>query len=77
MGVTFAKEHIMTSFKRGEHSSTFSGNPLICAAANAAIDVLIEENLPQRAATLGKYFITKLEELKKKYGIIREVRGLD
>jgi acetylornithine/LysW-gamma-L-lysine aminotransferase len=76
MGATFAKEEIMASFKRGEHSSTFSGNPLVCAAASAAIDVLVEEKLPERAAKLGKYFMKKLEALGEKHKMMREVRGL-
>jgi acetylornithine/LysW-gamma-L-lysine aminotransferase len=76
MGATFAKEEIMSSFQRGEHSSTFSGNPLVCAAASAAIDVLVEERLPERAAILGKYFMEKLEALSEKHKIVREVRGL-
>ncbi|MCJ7614170.1 aspartate aminotransferase family protein, partial [Candidatus Bathyarchaeota archaeon] len=76
MGATFAREDVMAAFQRGEHSSTFSGNPLICAAASAAIDVLIEEKLPERAATNGKYFKGKLEALAEKYKIVREVRGL-
>jgi acetylornithine/LysW-gamma-L-lysine aminotransferase len=76
MGATFAKEEVMSAFKRGEHSSTFSGNPLVCAAASAAIDALVEEKLPEKAATLGQYFRGKLEALAEKYNIIREVRGL-
>jgi acetylornithine/LysW-gamma-L-lysine aminotransferase len=76
MGATFAREDTMASFQRGEHSSTFSGNPLVCAAASAAIDVLIEERLPERAATLGRYFMDNLEALREKHPIIREVRGL-
>ena len=76
MGATLAREEVMASFKRGEHSSTFSGNPLVCAAASAAIDVLVEEKLPERAATLGKYFMEKLEALREKHKIVREIRGL-
>ena len=76
MGATFAKEEVMAAFQRGEHSSTFSGNPLVCAAASAAIDVLVEERLPERAATLGDYFKSKLDSLAEKYNIVREVRGL-
>jgi len=76
MGATFAKEEVMAAFQRGEHSSTFSGNPLVCAAASAAIDVLVEEKLPERAATLGGYFKGKLDGLAEKYKIVREVRGL-
>ncbi|MCW4030811.1 MAG: acetylornithine/succinylornithine family transaminase [Candidatus Bathyarchaeota archaeon] len=76
LGVTFAKENIMASFKIGEHSTTFSGNPLICAAACAAIDVMVEEKLPERAAKLGKYFKERLGELQAKHMIVRDVRGL-
>jgi acetylornithine/LysW-gamma-L-lysine aminotransferase len=76
MGATFARQDVMAAFQRGEHSSTFSGNPLVCAAASAAIDVLVEERLPERAATLGRYFKGKLEGLAEKYRIVREVRGL-
>jgi acetylornithine/LysW-gamma-L-lysine aminotransferase len=76
MGATFAREDVMASLQRGEHSSTFSGNPLVCAAACAAIYVLVEERLPERAAKLGKYFMEKLEGLGEKHHIVREVRGL-
>ena len=76
MGATFARKDVMAAFKRGDHSSTFSGNPLVCAAASAAIDVLIEEKLPERAATHGNYFKGKLEALSEKHKIVREVRGL-
>jgi len=76
IGITVAKEPIMSSLKVGEHSSTFSGSPLVCAAACAAIDVLLEEKLADRAATLGGYFKAKLEELQAKYKIVKEVRGL-
>jgi acetylornithine/LysW-gamma-L-lysine aminotransferase len=66
----------MSSFKLGEHSSTFSGSPLVCAAACAAIDVLVKDKLAERAATLGGYFKAKLEDLQAKYKIVKEVRGL-
>jgi len=76
LGVTVAKEDVMASFRVGEHTTTFSGNPLVCAAACAAIDVLVEERLPERAATLGKYFKEKLEVLQARHKFVREVRGL-
>ncbi len=76
LGITIAKEDVMSSFRVGEHTTTFSGNPLVCAAACAAIDVLVEEGLPGRAATLGRYFKDKLEILRAKHKIVREVRGL-
>ncbi len=76
IGITVAKENIMAALKVGEHSTTFSGGPLVCAAGCAAIDALIEENLTEQAATKGKYFKTQLESLQAKHGIIKEVRGL-
>jgi acetylornithine/LysW-gamma-L-lysine aminotransferase len=76
IGITVAKENIMSSLKVGEHSTTFSGSPLVCAAGCAAIDVLVKDKLADRAATLGAYFKTKLEELQAKYNIVKEVRGL-
>jgi acetylornithine/LysW-gamma-L-lysine aminotransferase len=76
IGITVAKEHVMSAFKVGEHSSTFSGSPLVCAAACAAVDVLVKEKLVGRAASLGEYFKAKLEALQAKYKIVKEVRGL-
>jgi acetylornithine/LysW-gamma-L-lysine aminotransferase len=76
LGVMISKEEVMSSLKLGEHTTTFGGSPLICAAAVAAIDVLIQEKLPERAATLGEYFKKKLVELQVKHKIVREVRGL-
>jgi len=76
IGITVAREQIMSSLKLSEHSSTFSGSPLVCAASWAAINVLVEDKLAERAAVLGDYFKVKLKELQSKYKIVREVRGL-
>ena len=76
IGITVAKENVMSSFKLGEHSTTFSGSPLVCAAGCAAIDALLEEQLVDKAAVTGKYFKTQLEALQAKHKIIKEVRGL-
>ncbi len=76
LGITIAKENAMSSLKVGEHTTTFSGSPLVCAAACAAINVLVEEKLPERAAMLGRYFKEKLEVLRARHKVVREVRGL-
>jgi acetylornithine/LysW-gamma-L-lysine aminotransferase len=76
LGITVAKENIMSSLKVGEHSTTFSGNPMVCAAGCAAIDALLEEKLADKAAVNGKYFKSQLEALQAKHKIIKEVRGL-
>jgi putrescine aminotransferase len=58
------------------HSTTFGGNPLACAAAIAAINVTLEEQLPQQSAEKGNYFLPKLLALMSKYGnICQEGRG--
>ena len=76
LGATVARLDVMSSLKVGEHSTTYSGNPLVCAAGCAAIDVLLEEKLPERAATIGAYFKSGLEKLQSKHRIVKEVRGL-
>lgn len=76
IGITVAKDNIMSAFKVGEHSTTFSGSPLVCAAGCAAIDALMEEKLADKAAVNGKYFKAQLEGLAAKHKIVKEVRGL-
>ena len=76
IGITVAKENVMSAFKVGEHSTTFSGSPLVCAAGCAALDALVEEKLAERAAEMGKYFKAQLEALQAKHKIVKEVRGL-
>lgn len=58
----------------GVHGSTFGGNPLSCAAANAALDVMKDEDLPGQTAAKGAYLMEKLKALQSPN--IREVRGL-
>jgi acetylornithine/LysW-gamma-L-lysine aminotransferase len=76
IGATIGKKEIMDSLQIGEHSSTFGGNPLACAAASATIDVILEEKLPYKALKLGTYFINRLQEIVDDFRILREVRGL-
>jgi acetylornithine/LysW-gamma-L-lysine aminotransferase len=76
LGATVAREDVMSAFKVGDHSTTYSGNPLVCAAGCAAIDVLLEEKLAERAATLGAYFKAGLEKLQAEHKSVKEVRGL-
>jgi len=75
IGLTLSKNEIMSSLKVGEHSTTYGGNPLACAAAAATIDVLEQENLTERARAEGQYFISKLKDLQDQHRIMREVRG--
>lgn len=76
MGLVLAKPEVMDAMKLGEHSSTFGGSPIACAAASATIDALTEDRLVENAAKVGAYFKENLMRLKDKHKIIREVRGL-
>ncbi|MCZ8518455.1 MULTISPECIES: ornithine--oxo-acid transaminase [Paenibacillus] len=64
---------ILGVFNPGSHGSTFGGNPLGCAVAIAALDVLEEEELVRRSAELGAYFLGKLKEIANPK--IKEIRG--
>jgi putrescine aminotransferase len=58
------------------HTSTFGGGPLACAAAKAAIEVIISENLAERAAESGAYLQEKLQDLAQSYpAVIADIRG--
>ena len=76
IGITVAREDLMSTLKVGEHSTTFSGSPLVCAAGCAALAVLVEDDLAGKAAVNGKYFKSQLEEVASKHKIVKEVRGL-
>ncbi|MBN8707137.1 MAG: aminotransferase class III-fold pyridoxal phosphate-dependent enzyme, partial [Bacteroidetes bacterium] len=64
---------ILGVFKPGDHGSTFGGNPLGCAVAVAALNVILEEKLDERSAELGTYFLEKLKAIN--HPKIKEVRG--
>jgi acetylornithine/LysW-gamma-L-lysine aminotransferase len=76
MGVILAKSQIMESMKVGEHSSTFGGSPLACAAGAATLQALVEDKLVENAQKTGAVFKEGLNRLKEKHKIIRDVRGL-
>ncbi len=76
MGAALAKNDVMDSLKLGEHSSTFGGNPLACAAGKATLECIVDDGLMNNANKVGKYFKEGLIALKDKHKIIREVRGL-
>ena len=75
MGATLVKPEILASMSKGEHSSTFGGNPLSCAAGIAALRSITEEGLIENAEKMGNLFREGLEELKNKHTMIREIRG--
>jgi ornithine--oxo-acid transaminase len=68
-----ADDAVMGVFKPGEHGSTYGGNPMAAAVAQAALRVLIEEKMVERSAELGPYFMEKLQKIRSKH--VKEVRG--
>ncbi|MCE1248614.1 MAG: ornithine--oxo-acid transaminase [Firmicutes bacterium] len=66
-------DKIMDVFTPGDHGSTFGGNPLAAAVAEAAIDVIVNEKLAERASEMGKYFVDRLNALNSPH--VKEVRG--
>ena len=75
MGVTMVRPDILDCINKGEHSSTFGGNPLSCAAGIATLQSLTQDRLIENAENMGKLFREGLDALKEKHTIIREIRG--
>ena len=77
IGALLATDKVSQAFTPGSHGSTFGGNPLACAAAIASVETLLEDNIIiQSVEQLGRYFLQGLEGLKKKYGFVKDVRGM-
>ena len=75
IGVTMVRPDILDCINKGEHSSTFGGNPLSCAAGIATLQSLTQDGLIENAESMGKLFREGLNALKEKHTIIREIRG--
>ena len=76
IGAMGSTNKIAGSFSPGTHGATFGGNPLACAASLATIKTLTKKGFLQKASSTGDYFFEQLCILKKKFHIIREVRGV-
>ena len=76
IGAFIASDKVASVFHSGDHGSTFGGNPLVCAAANAVLDVMDNEKLLENAANIGNYLEKGLLVLQAKYPkLMTEVRG--
>jgi ornithine--oxo-acid transaminase len=69
-----ADEPVMGVFKPGEHGSTYGGNPMAAAIAQAALRVLVEERMVENSAELGPYFLERLRQIQSRH--VKEVRGV-
>jgi len=73
ISAVLADKDVLGVFNPGDHGSTFGGNPLACAVARTALQVLIDEKLIERSAELGEHFLAKLQAIKSP--VVREIRG--
>ena len=75
VSAVLADDEVMLSIKPGEHGSTYGGNPLACEVAIAALEVVKEENLSERAFELGNIFRSELEKFIETNELVTLVRG--
>lgn len=73
VSAVLSNKEVLGVFKPGDHGSTFGGNPLACAVAREALNVLFDEKMIENSATQGEYFQKKLKEIQSPH--IKEVRG--
>ena len=75
MGGILATEEVASAFVPGDHGTTFGGSPLVCAAANATLDAIIDDDLLSNSKEMGQYLKDELEKIKENHDVIAEVRG--
>jgi len=75
VSAVLADDEIMLTIKPNEHGSTFGGNPLACRVAVAALEVVLEEKLAENAFRLGALFRQRMDALRQRCTLIKEVRG--
>ncbi|MFQ5456620.1 MAG: aspartate aminotransferase family protein [Nitrospirota bacterium] len=76
IGAMVAKDEVAKAFTPGTHASTFGGNPLVCAAAIATLETIMEDSfILGNCIRLGNYFMDSLKRLQKRYPFIKDIRG--
>lgn len=75
VSAVLSSDEVMLTLEPGQHGSTFGGNPLACKVAMAALEVVREEQLAERANKLGEVFRGRMQELVEKYDAVELVRG--
>jgi ornithine--oxo-acid transaminase len=76
VSAVLANDEVMLSIRPGEHGSTYGGNPLACVVAQAALQVLVDEDLANKAETLGQHFRARMEAYQaQRPDLIAKVRG--
>lgn len=75
VSAVLANDDVMEVIKPGQHGSTYGGNPIACAVAMTALEVVKDENLAQNARALGELFRSSMQNLVDKFDILSLVRG--
>ncbi len=75
IGALLAKQEVADAFEKGDHGTTFGGNPLATAAAYASVSTIINDNLPKRAQNMGTYLMNRLKKEMQSSDHIKEIRG--
>ena len=75
ISAVLSSDEIMLTIKPGQHGSTYGGNPLACRVAQVALEVIIEEGLPENAFQLGKLFREEMNKIIQKSDLLNIVRG--
>lgn len=75
VSAVLADNRIMLTIKPGAHGSTYGGNPLACAVAKASLEVVLEENLAEKAEKLGELFRAEIQKLVDNSNLVTLVRG--
>ncbi len=75
VSAVLANDELMNVIKPGQHGSTYGGNPLACAIALEALQVVLDEKLQENAYNLGEYFRNEIQKLVEKHSILKSVRG--
>jgi ornithine--oxo-acid transaminase len=73
ISAVLSNKEVLGVFMPGDHGSTFGGNPLACAVARTALNVLVEENMIDNSREMGAYFLSQLKTIQSPF--IKEIRG--
>jgi acetylornithine/succinyldiaminopimelate/putrescine aminotransferase len=75
LGVVLCNDAVVAPLAVGDHGTTFGGNPLACTLGLKTLEIISDKAFLQEVKSLGVYLKKKLNELKKKYPVIEEIRG--
>lgn len=75
VSAVLADDEIMNVIQPGQHGSTYGGNPLACAVATEAMQVVLDENLAENSARLGEFFRMEIGKMIPEFGFLKAVRG--